>query len=87
MYWLGLDENVVPNPSYPSKQRIREAMAIAVAMGQCYIKRCSVSQAKSGAFTGANTIRAHTLGISVGCPLCIEPSLGYFNNQAFDMYV
>ncbi|KAK4051914.1 hypothetical protein OIV83_002619 [Microbotryomycetes sp. JL201] len=33
IYWLGLDENVSPSPSYPSKQRVREAMAIAVAMG------------------------------------------------------
>lgn len=33
IYWLGLDENVVPNPSYPSHGRVREAMAITVAMG------------------------------------------------------
>ncbi|KAL8286423.1 hypothetical protein RQP46_004440 [Phenoliferia psychrophenolica] len=33
IYWLGLDENVVPNPSYPDKGRVREAMAIVVAMG------------------------------------------------------
>ncbi|KAK4058341.1 hypothetical protein OIO90_000499 [Microbotryomycetes sp. JL221] len=33
IYWLGLDENVSPSPSYPSRGRVREAMAIAVAMG------------------------------------------------------
>ncbi|GAA5858364.1 hypothetical protein JCM1840_001167 [Sporobolomyces johnsonii] len=33
IYWLGLDENVIPNPSYPAKGRIREAMAATVAMG------------------------------------------------------
>ncbi|KAM0754756.1 glycoside hydrolase [Meredithblackwellia eburnea MCA 4105] len=33
IYWLGLDENVIPNPSYPDKGRVREAMAITVAMG------------------------------------------------------
>lgn len=33
IYWLGMDENVWPNPAYPSKGRIREAMAITVAMG------------------------------------------------------
>lgn len=31
---------------------------------------------------GATVIRAHTLGISVGCPNCIEPSLGGFNEAA-----
>lgn len=44
IYWLGLEENVIPSPSYPDKGRVREAMAQSVAMG-------------------ANTIRAHTLGI------------------------
>ncbi|GAA5898520.1 uncharacterized protein JCM6883_003341 [Sporobolomyces salmoneus] len=33
IYWLGLDENVWPSPSYPDKGRIREAMAATVAMG------------------------------------------------------
>lgn len=33
IYWLGLDENVSPSPSYPDKGRIREAMAATVAMG------------------------------------------------------
>lgn len=31
---------------------------------------------------GANVIRAHTLGISVGCSKCIEPSRGQFNEAA-----
>jgi hypothetical protein len=29
----GLDENVVPNPSYPSRGRVLEVMAIASVMG------------------------------------------------------
>lgn len=33
VYWLALDENVVPSPSYPSKSRVLEAMAVAAAMG------------------------------------------------------
>lgn len=33
IYWLGLDENVNWSVSYPSHGRIREAMAITVAMG------------------------------------------------------
>lgn len=31
---------------------------------------------------GATVVRSHSLGISVGCPLCIEPSLGVFNETA-----
>ncbi|KAH7101975.1 glycoside hydrolase superfamily [Auriculariales sp. MPI-PUGE-AT-0066] len=31
-YWLGVDENVVPNPSYPSKSRVLQAMATVSAM-------------------------------------------------------
>jgi mannan endo-1,4-beta-mannosidase len=33
---------------------------------------------------GATVVRSHTLGISVGCSLCLEPSLGNFNQTAFD---
>lgn len=33
---------------------------------------------------GATVVRAHTLGISVGCQLCVEPSPGKFNETAFD---
>ncbi|GAA5988757.1 hypothetical protein JCM11641_006529 [Rhodosporidiobolus odoratus] len=38
VYWLGLDENVDPNPSYPAKGRILEVMAIASAMGATTIR-------------------------------------------------
>lgn len=31
---------------------------------------------------GATVVRAHTLGISTGCSLCVEPSLGSFNTTA-----
>jgi len=31
---------------------------------------------------GATVVRSHTLGISVGCKLCVEPTLGTFNQQA-----
>ncbi|GCE26125.1 hypothetical protein KDA_16090 [Dictyobacter alpinus] len=31
---------------------------------------------------GANVIRSHSLGISTGCSLCVEPSLGTFNQTA-----
>lgn len=32
---------------------------------------------------GVSVVRSHTLGISVGCSLCIEPSLDVFNETAF----
>ncbi len=31
---------------------------------------------------GATVVRAHTLGISAGCALCVEPALGHFNDGA-----
>ncbi len=31
---------------------------------------------------GATVVRSHTLGISVDCALCVEPSLGHFNATA-----
>lgn len=33
---------------------------------------------------GATVIRSHTLGISVGCALCVEPSLDTFNAAALE---
>lgn len=33
---------------------------------------------------GMTVIRAHTLGISVGCPRCVEPRLGVFQESALD---
>jgi mannan endo-1,4-beta-mannosidase len=75
VYWLGLDENVVPpagapyyaplQASYPTKGRITEAMATLVTMG-------------------ARLIRSQTLGVSVGNPLSLMPALGVYNDAAFD---
>ncbi|KZV94211.1 glycoside hydrolase [Exidia glandulosa HHB12029] len=65
IYWLGLDENVVPNPSWPSKSRVLEAMGVVSAMH-------------------GTTIRGHTLGVSVGLPLSIEPALDVFNEEAYE---
>ena len=36
----------------------------------------------TAAAMGATVVRAHTLGISVGCPLCVEPTRGSFNESA-----
>ncbi|GAA5915850.1 hypothetical protein JCM6882_006821 [Rhodosporidiobolus microsporus] len=68
IYWLCSDENASPAGAPPDKGRVREAMAIAVAMG-------------------ANTIRIHTCGVSVGPNNAynLEPSLGNFNNALWDI--
>lgn len=75
VYWLGLDENVIPpagapfyapfNASYPTQGRITEIMNTLVTMG-------------------ARTIRSQTLGVSTGNPLSVMPSLGVYNEEAFD---
>lgn len=75
VYWLGLDENVIPPPgepfypkfnaSYPSKGRVVEVMNTLQVMG-------------------ARTIRSQTLGISVGNPLSLMPSLNEWNEAAFE---
>lgn len=75
VYWLGLDENVIPpkgepfyapfNASYPTKGRTTEVMKTLVTIG-------------------AKLIRAHTLGVSVGNPLSLSPSLGVYNDAAFE---
>jgi mannan endo-1,4-beta-mannosidase len=75
VYWLGLDENVIPparepfyapfNASYPTKGRTTEVMQTLVMMG-------------------AKLIRAHTLGVSVGNPLSLSPALGVYNDAAFE---
>ncbi|BGP38816.1 hypothetical protein JCM10449v2_002754 [Rhodotorula kratochvilovae] len=51
IYWLGLDENVNGAVSYPSHGRIREAMAITVALGGNTIRAhtlgCSTGHSKT----------------------------------------
>jgi mannan endo-1,4-beta-mannosidase len=74
VYWLGLDENVIPpagqpfypptNASYPTLGRITEVMSTLVTMG-------------------ARLIRSQTLGVSVGNPLSMMPTQGVVNEQAF----
>ncbi|KAI1490670.1 glycoside hydrolase superfamily [Biscogniauxia mediterranea] len=75
IYWLGLDENVIPpegqpfyeptKASYPTKERITEAMAMVQALG-------------------GTMIRAHTLGVSTGNPLSVMPEPGVVNEDAFE---
>lgn len=75
IYWLGLDENVIPPPgepyyaptnaSYPTKGRITEAMRTLQTMG-------------------GRTVRSQSLGVSVGNPLSLMPALGEWNEEAFE---
>jgi len=75
VYWLGLDENVIPpagqpfyapfNASYPTHGRITEIMNTLMVMG-------------------AHSFRSTTMGVSVGNPLSVMPSLGVYNEAAFD---
>ncbi|KAI0505245.1 glycoside hydrolase superfamily [Xylaria bambusicola] len=75
VYWLGLDENVVPpagepydastHSSYPTKERVTEVMAVVNALG-------------------GTMIRSHTLGANIGNPLTIWPKQGVVNDEAFD---
>jgi len=74
VYWLGLDENVIPpadepfyaptNASYPTRERTTEIMAVVRAMG-------------------GTMIRSHTLGVSTGNPLSLMPAAGKVNEEAF----
>ena len=70
----GLDENVIP----PS--------------GQPFYAPFNASYPTFGRITeimntlntmGANVIRSQTLGVSVGNPLSVMPSLGKYNQEAF----
>lgn len=54
-----------------------------VAGGIAYPSHFQVDDALATAeFMGARVVRSHTLGISVGCSLCVEPALGRFNQVA-----
>lgn len=74
VYWMGLDENVVPpagepydpvtKSSYPTKGRITDLLATVKALG-------------------GTMIRSHTLGISLGNPLSVMPTPGVVNEAAF----
>ncbi|KAK8056810.1 glycoside hydrolase family 5 protein [Apiospora rasikravindrae] len=74
VYWLGLDENIVPpegepydpatGSSYPTKGRITDVLATVKALG-------------------GTMIRSHTLGINLGNPLSVMPTPGVVNEAAF----
>ncbi len=66
-YWLGLDDNIRDSSGNPT-----------------YPTAARVNNALAGAVAmHATVLRTHTLGISLGCSNCLEPSLGTFNDAAF----
>ncbi|MDQ2717543.1 MAG: hypothetical protein M3Z08_21840, partial [Chloroflexota bacterium] len=51
--------------------------------GNAYPSHFRVDDAlATAALMGATVVRSHTLGISVGCTICVEPRLGVFNPLA-----
>ncbi len=67
-YYLGLDDNVRDGAGNPT-----------------YPTHTLIADAlQSAVRTGATVIRAQTLGISVGCAVCFEPTNGVFNTSALD---
>ncbi|MBC7581277.1 hypothetical protein H7097_00220 [Aeromicrobium sp.] len=66
-YWLGLDDNIRDSNGAPT-----------------YPTAYRVNNALDGSRSmQATVLRTHTLGISLGCNNCLEPSLGAFNDAAF----
>jgi mannan endo-1,4-beta-mannosidase len=65
--WLGLEAYGPHDPAGPR-----------------YPSRFEIDDAfATAAEMGAKVVRAQTIGDTVGCPLCIEPELGRFNDDAF----
>ncbi|GAA5985766.1 hypothetical protein JCM10908_007105 [Rhodotorula pacifica] len=71
IYWLCQDENYGSIGSYTDKRRVREALAIAVAMGANTVRlsSCGIS---TGDYDGKN-------------PYNLEPQEGVFNSPAWDI--
>ena len=65
--WLGLEAYGPHDPAGPR-----------------YPSRFEIDDAfATAAEMGAKVVRAQTIGDTVGCPLCIEPELDRFNDDAF----
>ena len=73
-YWLGLDENVIPPAGQP----------FYAPFNASYPTFGRITEVMNTLQTmGAHLIRSQTLGVSVGNPLSIMPSLDVYNEQAF----
>ncbi|KAM0746042.1 glycoside hydrolase [Meredithblackwellia eburnea MCA 4105] len=51
IYWLGLDENVSPSPSWPTKGRVQEVLAVASAMGANTIRSTTLGVSVGTSFS------------------------------------
>ena len=70
----GLDENVIPPPGQP----------FYAPLNASYPTFGRITEVMNTLNTmGANVIRSQTLGVSVGNPLSLMPSLGVYNQEAF----
>jgi hypothetical protein len=68
IYWLGLDDNIRDSSGQPT-----------------YPSTSMVDNGLSAASNmGMTVVRAHSLGISLGCAKCLSPNLGSYNDSAFD---
>ncbi|MTD13746.1 hypothetical protein GIS00_07290 [Nakamurella sp. YIM 132087] len=66
-YYLGLDDNIRDDKGNPT-----------------FPPQSRTDDALNSAVrTGATVVRSHTLGMSVGCAVCIEPRRGVFDDTAF----
>lgn len=60
-------------------------LGLADTNGGTYPSQFRIADAlTTAAEMGATVVRSHTLGISVGCSKCIEPSLNVWNDTAFN---
>ena len=68
MPWLGLDIDIKDQSGNPT-----------------YPTHFRIDNALDAAKSmNATVVRSHTLGVSVGCAKCLEPTLGQFNDAAFE---
>lgn len=81
IYWLGLTDH--PTTSNPIQVPSGNTKAGQVSTDVNYPTQFQIYDALQTAHTmGATIVRSFAVE-SVGCSLCIEPSLGLFNNRAF----
>jgi hypothetical protein len=68
LYWVGLDDNIRDGSGNPT-----------------YPTHYRIDNGFDAAVaTHATVARTHTVGISIGCSVCLEPTSGQFNDAAFE---
>lgn len=74
VYWLGLDENVTPPKGEPYYAPLKASYPTPGRITEVMATLVMM---------GAHLIRSQTLGVSVGNPLSLMPTLGTYNEAAF----